>query len=71
MVMYENNFNFPNIQEMYRDTERIIGQLDVLRVNLEMTGYLDEKRWNIIMNLIKEFGEIRLELLKRIKGHVR
>lgn len=66
--MYENNFNFPNIQEMYRDTERIIGQLDVLRVNLEMTGYLDEKRWNIIMNLIKEFGEIRLELLKRIKG---
>ena len=66
--MYENNFNFPNIQEMYRDTERIIGQLDVLRVNLEMTGYLDEKRWNIIMNLIKEFGESRLELLKRIKG---
>lgn len=66
--MYENNFNFPNIQEMYRDTERIMRQLDILRVNLEMTGYLDEKQWNMIMNLITELGEIRLELLKGIKG---
>lgn len=68
MAMYENNFNFPNIQEMYRDTERIMRQLDILRVNLEMTGYLDEKQWNMIMNLITELGEIRLELLKGIKG---
>lgn len=62
--MKETNFSFPTIQELHCDTELIIRQLDVLRVNLEMIGYLDENRWNMLINLIQELGAVNQELLK-------